>query len=96
MKNFVAQVAGIASLALAAVPALALTTAVHAQTPTVRATVQVADLNLRGAGGQTAFHQRLERAARQACAAETSLNTRDACRAGIRAEAREKLSRQMG
>ncbi|WP_309603935.1 hypothetical protein [Phenylobacterium sp.] len=50
MKNFVAQVAGIASLALAAVPALALTTAVHAQTHTVRATIQVADRNLAAEG----------------------------------------------
>ena len=33
MKNFVAQVAGIATLALAALPLAALTTTVHAQTP---------------------------------------------------------------
>ena len=33
MKNFIAQVAGIATLALAALPLVALTTTVHAQTP---------------------------------------------------------------
>lgn len=61
MKNFVAQVAGIASLALAALPALALTTAVHAQTPAIRATIRVADLDLRSAGGQAALHEGVAR-----------------------------------
>ena len=54
MRNYPAQFAGIATLALAALPLAALTTVVRAETRPVPAAAQVADLN--PGGGQAAPH----------------------------------------
>lgn len=91
MTNFTARFAGLATLALAALPVAALTTAAHASTY-VPAAVRVADLDLGAASGRAAFDQRLDKAARQFCSRETSLDMKAACEAGVRAEVREKVS----
>ena len=87
MRNFVAKFAGIATLALATVPAAALTTSVHAETR-----VQVADLNLASAAGQAAYHQRVDKAARTFCGDEKALGGRTACMTGVRTEVNEKVA----
>lgn len=94
MTTFTARLAGIATLALAVIPAAALTTAAHSA-PYVATKVQVADLNLASADGQAAFHARTDAAARRFCDGVTSLNTRDACRAGVRAEVNEKVASEI-
>ena len=62
MKNFIAQVAGIATLALAALPLVALTTTVHAQTPGAITVALRADRDLPAVGAvneRTAPHLRI-------------------------------------
>jgi UrcA family protein len=90
LNKLTARIASIATLALAALPAAALTTAAYAQPP--HASVQVADLNLATATGRTAYRQRLDIAARHFCSDETTLNSQAACRAGVRAEVNAKLA----
>src|SRR5258707_3624179 len=87
MTNFASRIAGIATLALAAVPLAALSTAAYAQ-PTVR----IADLNLASAAGKATFHHRLNVAADQICGREKGLSIQHACKAGVRAEVTEKLA----
>jgi len=94
MTNITARLAGIATLALAVLPAVALTTAAHSA-PYVPAKVQVADLNLASADGQATFHERTDAAARRFCSTTTSLNTISACRAGVRAEVNEKVASEI-
>ncbi|MDB5465430.1 MAG: hypothetical protein JWQ46_192 [Phenylobacterium sp.] len=87
MSNFAARIAGLATLALAALPMVALTTAAHAAP--VR--VQVADLNLASAAGEATFNGRVRSAANQMCGAERNLSMQARCRTAIRAEVQEKL-----
>ena len=94
MTNITARLAGIATLALAVLPAAALTTAAHSA-PYVQSKVRVADLNLASAAGQAAFHQRTDAAARRFCSDVTSLNTLTACRAAVRAEVNEKVASEI-
>lgn len=89
MTNFTARIAGIATLALAVLPAAALSTAAHAQGAE---RVRVADLNLATASGKAAFETRVDHAARQFCSAEHNLTLKAACQAGVRTEAKEKIS----
>ena len=92
MKNFAAQVAGIATLALAAVPLAALSTAAHA----APAHIRVADLNLASADGVATLHRRIAVIAHQFCGSEKNLGQQAACTAAVRTEVQEKLSqRQM-
>lgn len=84
-------VSGIASLALAAVPMLALTTAAHAASMSVT----VGDLST--AAGVAAFEQRIDKVATNVCQGLTQdVGTRmvktDGCREAVRAEAIDKLS----
>lgn len=84
-------VSGIASLALAAVPMLALTTAAHA----APISVTVGDLST--AAGVAAFEQRIDKVATNVCQGLTQdVGTRmvktDGCREAVRAEAIDKLS----
>jgi UrcA family protein len=91
MTNFVTHIAGLATLALAALPMAAIATTAHA----APATVQVADLNLNTEAGMTAFHQRTEAAAQEFCSANgasRSLAAQSACLKGVRAEVGEKLT----
>ena len=89
MKNLTARVAGLATLALAALPIAALSTAAHAG-PHQR--VQVADLNLATTSGKATFDTRVDTAARRFCYAERNLEQKAACQAGVRAEANEKAA----
>jgi UrcA family protein len=86
-------IAGAATLVLAALPIAALSTAAHAAPMAIK----VADLNLGSPAGQEALAQRVDHAARAFCRGEVStvgsrFNTTAACRAGIRAEAAEKVA----
>lgn len=91
MTNFTARIAGVATLALAAVPALALTTVAHAATH-VPAAVRIADLNLASPDGRATFDQRVGAAARKFCSSEASLDLKAGCAAGVRAELNEKAA----
>ena len=90
MKTIAARIAGIATLALAALPVAALST--HAQAATAR--VHVADLNLASIDGVATFHQRVAAVANQICGDEKSLGQQVACKAGVRSEGQEKLAQR--
>lgn len=83
--NFASRVAGVATLALAALPMAALSTAAHAAE-----TVKVSDLNLTTAEGAAALHGRIERAAMKFCADRRGAAEWQSCRDGVRAELTEK------
>ena len=91
MFKLTQTVSGIASLALAAIPMLALTTAAHA----APMTVSVGDLST--AAGVAAFEQRIDKLSNTMCQGLTQgvgtrmVNT-EGCREAVRAEAIEKLS----
>ncbi len=104
MTNITARLAGIATLALAVLPALALTATAHAAptvTANVIAKVQVGDLNLASADGQAILRQRIDDAARRFCSDVTSRSTLDtanafdSCRVAVRAEVNEKLASEI-
>ena len=90
MFKLTQTVSGIASLALAAIPMLALTTAAHA------APMRVSVGDLSTAAG-VAFEQRIDKLSNTMCQGLTQgvgprmVNT-DGCREAVRAEAIEKLS----
>ena len=91
MFKLTQTVSGIASLALAAIPMLALTTAAHA----APMSVTVGDLST--AAGVAAFEQRIDKVAGNVCHGLTQgVGTRmvktDGCREAVRAEAIDKLS----
>lgn len=90
MTNFAAKIAGVATLALAALPVAALTTAAHAA-PKPQA-IRVADLDLTTAAGKDAFEARVYKAGRAICRDARGLADTSACEAGVRAEANAKLS----
>ena len=91
MFNLTQTVSGLATLALAAVPMLALTTAAHA----APLNVTVGDLST--AAGVAAFEQRIDKVAAHVCQGLTAgVGTRmvktSGCREAVRAEAIDKLS----
>jgi UrcA family protein len=90
MTNFAAKIAGLATLALAAVPVAALSTAAHATPAAVK--VAIADLDLSSKSGMSAFDQRVARAGRLLCRDERTLSAQDSCALAVRMEAREKLT----
>ncbi|MFL5294946.1 MAG: UrcA family protein [Phenylobacterium sp.] len=94
MTNFAARIAGVATLALAALPVAALTTAAHAATH-VPASVRIADLNLATSAGRAAFDQRIDVAARKFCSTESSLDLKAGCQRGVRAEVTEKAQAEI-
>jgi UrcA family protein len=89
-----ARIASVATLALALLPAVALSTAhaANAQVPYAAQSVQVSDLNLASASGKAALSQRADAAARHFCRDERRLEARASCQAGVRAEVTEKAS----
>jgi UrcA family protein len=93
MTNFAAKFAGIATLALAALPALALTTAAHATPAPV--TIKVSDLNLGSQAGRDAFDARVRKAERQMCQDAGALSGFESCADAVRTEAREKLAQYL-
>jgi len=90
MTNFAAKIAGVATLALAAVPVAALSTAAQANPTSVK--VAIADLDLSSKSGMSAFDQRVARAGHQLCREERTLSAQDNCALAVRMEAREKLA----
>ena len=94
MTNFTARFAGVATLALAVLPAAALTTTAHAASH-VPAAVRIADLNLASPDGRAAFDHRLGAAARKFCSSETTLDLKAGCEAGVRSEVTEKAAGQV-
>lgn len=88
--NITARIASVATLALALVPAAALSTNAYAAAPYT--TVHVADLDMASASGKAVYEQRLDAAARRFCTRETSLNLQAACEAGVRDEVNAKIA----
>lgn len=91
MFKLIQTASAVAALALAALPALALTTAAHAA-PT---SVSVGDLST--AAGVAAFEQRIDKVAGHVCEAQahgvgTRMVNTSGCREAVRAEAIDKLS----
>ncbi|MDB5475501.1 MAG: hypothetical protein JWP49_1012 [Phenylobacterium sp.] len=93
MTNFAAKIAGIATLALAALPVVALSTNAHAAPAPV--TVKVADLDLGSRAGLTAFDRRVQQAGARLCHDQQGLTAKDGCEQAVRAEAREKLTQYL-
>ena len=94
MKNYTARIASVATLALALVPAVALSTAhaANAQVPYAAQSVQVSDLNLASASGKAMLARRADAAARHFCRDERLLDVKAACQAAVRSEITEKAS----
>jgi UrcA family protein len=94
MSKTVSSLSGIATLALAVLPALAIVGGAHAESLTVK----VSDINLATPTGQKVLEQRINVAARQYCAESVTTGTRlgspAACRAAVRAEIKAKLQPQ--
>lgn len=88
MTNYAAKIAGAATLALAALPMVAMTTAAHAEPMKV----SVAGIDLSSKAGQQAFAHRVQVAGREFCATEKTFTGREACLSGVRAEATEKMT----
>lgn len=93
MSNILQSLTTAATIAMAALPTLALTTVAHAAPMSVK----VSDLDMSSTQGQAVFSQRLDRAAvsfcrDQASATGTRINNTAACVAGVRAEATAKLA----
>ena len=92
MSKSVASFSGIATLALAVLPALAIVSGAHAQPVSVK----VGDLNLATAAGQKALGQRVDIAARQYCYDSRGTGSRlssPSCRNAVRAEVAAKLAK---
>lgn len=87
LSNFTARMAGLATIALIALPIATLGTAAHAQP-----SIQTSDLNLATASGKAAFDHRTNRAAAEACGNERNLSIAYACKAAVHAEVTEKLA----
>jgi len=91
--NISNTIAGLATLALAAIPAFALGTAAHA----APVTVSVADLDLSTPAGVAQMNERIEVAAIRFCANQQAvtgshMKKTTACRQAVRDELTEKLS----
>ena len=91
MTNFTARLAAAATLALAVLPAAALTNGIMA-TASHAATVRVGDLNLASAKGQSTLAQRTSRVAADYCADRIALDRRVACERAVHQEVQEKLA----
>ena len=91
MFKFSTTLAGVATLALAAIPALALTTAAQA----APAVVKVSDLDVANAQHAQALEQRIKVAARKVCTAPANqggLSLRQACMEDVRQSVHETLA----
>lgn len=84
--------AGVATLALATVPALALATSAHAAGPVV---VKVSDIDTSSAQGAQILDQRVTVAARKFCtvpANQGGLSAQSACMQSVRQEVQDSLT----
>jgi UrcA family protein len=94
MSDFTTKLVAAGYLVLASVPvAGAMASIAHAQPAPV--TVKIGDLDLGSTAGQKQFTDRVHAAGRAFCGDEASLQERDACMAGVRLEAHEKLAQVM-
>lgn len=96
MNKFFTSLTAVATLTLAAVPALGLLQAAHAAEPT--ATVSLAGLNLSNPAQAAEFAARLDAAAEQVCAAKARTNptgefTMAGCKVAVRQQAAAQLSK---
>lgn len=93
MSKSVSSLSGIATLALAVLPALAIVGGAHAESLSIK----VSDLNLNTPAGQKVLEQRINVAARQYCAESVTTGTRlgspAACRTAVRNEILAKLGK---
>lgn len=83
--------AGVATLALAALPMFALATAAHSATPVA---VKVADINTLSPEGAQIYAKRVDKAAMRFCRANNAtsrLTERVDCQNAVRAEMADKL-----
>ena len=94
MSKITNSIASVATLFLAAIPTLALTTVAHAA-PAHHA-VQISDLNLASPAGQRVLVQRTKAVAADFCKANgverMSLSSVAACKAAVRTEISEKAA----
>lgn len=88
MKNLVAQVSGVAMLALAALPIVALPASALA----APASVRISDIDLTTADGLQRFQQRADYAARNYCYAARNLHQAVVCRKAVKAELNGKAA----
>jgi UrcA family protein len=87
MTNFAARISGVAMLALAALPIVALPASALAETR-----VRVSDINLLTPEGMATFNKRAHNAAATYCGDVWSLNARASCRAAVKAELNDKVA----
>ncbi len=85
--SFTNRLAGLATLALAALPIAALSTTAHAASA-----VQVKDLNLLTPQGNAVLQQRMKAATIKYCATRKVITDRQACHAGVTAELTQKAA----
>lgn len=85
--DLTSKISGVAMLALAVLPIVALATPSNAQT-----VVKVSDLNVLSPQGVSEFNQRADAAGRRYCLPERTVAGRDACLRGVKAELAEKLT----
>jgi UrcA family protein len=95
MRKFMTSLTTVATLTLAAVPALGLLQAAHAAEPT--ATVSLAGLNLSNPAHAAEFLTRVDAAAEKVCSAKARTNptgdfTMAGCKYAIRDQAASQLS----
>jgi UrcA family protein len=94
MRKFFTSLTAVATLTLAAVPALGLVQAAHAAEPT--ATIQVGDLNLRDPAQAARFNDRVEAQGaalcRQVNGRQSSRLRQNECMTQVRLEVRRQLS----
>ena len=85
-------IAGIATLTLATVPALALATSAHA----APAVIKVSDIDFNSAHDARTLDKRVSEAAYEVCDASgrTPLGARAACVESVRAEARDQIAQR--
>ena len=88
MKDFTARFAGLATLALAALPMAALTTAAHAQATRM----VVADINFQTPAGQRTLAHRIAHVKHEICSTERNITQKQACEAAVASEAQEKVA----
>lgn len=88
MKNFAAQISGVAMLALAALPIAALPASALA----APASVKIADINLLSPEGMSTFEKRVDYAARDFCRTERNLGAAASCRTAVKTEMNDKVA----
>jgi UrcA family protein len=96
MRKFMTSLTAVATVTLAAVPALGLLQAAHAAEPT--ATVSLVGLNLSNPAQAAEFAARVEAAGEQVCSAKARNNpngdfTMAGCKVAVRKQAASQLSK---